>query len=86
VIPVPIPPNQNGAVGRLWRRPCPQPGGGLGEGFRLGPECLLQDGAVLGLGGPPGTGGPALEGLDEAIIEAPDDKLTHVALYLDIRK
>jgi len=39
---------------------------------------------MLGLGGPPGAGGPLLEGLDEPIIQTPDDKLTHATLHLTI--
>jgi len=47
MIPVAVLPEQVGTVGRLARCPCPQARGGLGEGFRLGPQGLLQDGATL---------------------------------------
>ncbi len=76
MIPVPILPDQIGAVSGLRRRPCPQPSSGLGEGFRLGSQRLLKDCPVFRLGGMPGPSGPLLKGLDETIIEAPDDKET----------
>jgi hypothetical protein len=80
VIPVAILPDQIGAVSQLRRRPRPQPGGGFGEGFGLGSQYLLQDSPLFGLSGTPGPRGSLLEGLDEAIIEAPDEKLTHGTL------
>jgi hypothetical protein len=84
MVPVPVPPDQVAAVGRLCGRSGSQAGGGLGESFCLGLKGLLQDGAVLGLGRPPGPRGSALEGLDEAIIQTSDDKLAHGILILDI--
>jgi len=77
MIPVPIPPDQIGAVGCLWQRSCPQPCGGLREGLRLAPECLLKYGPVLSLGGTPSPRRPPLEGLDEAIVQATNDELAH---------
>jgi hypothetical protein len=86
MIAVTILPEQIGAVGRLWWRPPPQPGGGLGEAFSLGLQHLLQDGAMLRLGGAPKPGGPLLKGLDQAIVETPDNKLAHHALHYAIIK
>ena len=82
MVPVPVPPDQVAAVGRLCGRSGSQAGGGLGESFCLGLKGLLQDGAVLGLARPPARA--ALEGLDEAIIQTTDDKLAQGILILDI--
>jgi hypothetical protein len=84
MIPIPIAPDQVGAVGRLRRCLCPQPGGGLGEILRLGLKDLLKDGAMLRFRGSPGSGGSALQGLNEAIIEPANDKLAHGTLHIDI--
>ena len=81
--PVPIPPHQIGAVGGWWRRPCLQPRGGLGESFGLASECLLENGAVLGLGG---TRRPPLERLDAKIVEATNDGLTHETVQVAIAR
>jgi hypothetical protein len=78
--PVPIPPHQIGAVGGWWRRPCLQPRGGLGGGFGLALECLLENGTVLGLGGTLGQRRSPLQGLDETIVQATNDELTHATL------
>jgi len=80
VTPVPILPDQIGAVSSLRRCSCAEPSGNLGEAFRFGPQCLRKNGPVLGLGGPPGPSSPLLQGLDETVIQAPDDKLTHNTL------
>lgn len=86
MITVAILPEQIGTVGGLWRCPRPQPGSRLGEWFRLGLQHLLQDGAMLGLGGAPKPGRPLLESLDDTFIETPDDQLAHRALHNAINK
>jgi hypothetical protein len=80
MIPVTILSKQIGAVGRLRFGPCPKPGGGLGEGFGLWTECLFENDTVFGLGRTPKPSGSLLQGLDETVFEAPDDKLAHLAL------
>jgi hypothetical protein len=80
LIPCPILPEQIDAVGRLGWCPCPHWSRGLGEGFHLGTQGPLQDGAVLGLGGAPDPRGALLESLSETIVETPDDELAHNTL------
>jgi hypothetical protein len=84
VIPIPISTDEIGAAGGLRRCSCSQPGSRLGEGFCLGLQGVLQDGAVLGLGRPPGAGSSAFERLNEAVIQAADDKLAQGSLQVDI--
>jgi hypothetical protein len=80
MIPVPILSDQIGTVGRLRFGPCPQPDGGLGKGFGLWTERLFEDDTVFGLGRTPKSGSSLFQGLDKAVFEAPDNKLTHHTL------
>jgi hypothetical protein len=41
---------------------------------------LFEDGPVLRLGRASSPYGPLLKGLDETVVKAPDDKLTHGTL------
>jgi hypothetical protein len=84
MIPVPILSKQIGTVGHLRLGPCPKPSGGLGEGFGLWTERLFENDTVFGLGRTPKPSGSLFQGLDETVIKAPDDKLTHWALRSDI--
>jgi hypothetical protein len=84
VVPVSVAPDQRRAFGSLRRGCRAETGSGVSEALCLGLERLFKDGTMLRLGRAAGAGGPALQGLNNAVIQAADDKLTHRILRGDI--
>lgn len=77
MIPIAIPPDQVRAVrGGPWPTR-PQPRRCFREAFRLGPQGLFQDSAMLRFGGVPQPRSPPLERLNETVLETPHNQLAH---------
>ncbi len=77
MIPIPVLPDQFGAIGGLRRGACPQPSRSLGECFGIRTKGLLEDRAMLCFRRSPKPGGPLFQCLYKAVVEASDDELAH---------